>query len=145
MDNQIIASKLRDARKNVGLTQKEVADKLGVTFQAISNYERGVNKIEASTLYRLCELYGISTASILSGTNHPDFTFHLFLQIYKEELEEYFAHSLSKTSEDESRLLSSYRSLNSEGKVKALDHIEDLAAIDKYKNSNMSQMVEKNA
>lgn len=39
MGKEEIASKLKNARVNSGKTQKEVADLLGMTYQAISNYE----------------------------------------------------------------------------------------------------------
>ena len=67
MDTQIIANRIKEARKKAGLTQKEVADRLGMTYQAISNYERGVNRIEVSILSALCNLYGISVPEILQG------------------------------------------------------------------------------
>lgn len=61
-----IASKIRNARIVARLTQAQVAEKIGVTYQAISNYERGKNAIESDILVKLCEIYGIEPMSILS-------------------------------------------------------------------------------
>ena len=65
MDTKLIAIRIKNARINAGFTQKEVADRLGMTYQAISNYERGKNRIEVSILSKLCELYGVTVPEIL--------------------------------------------------------------------------------
>lgn len=63
-----IAKKIRDARKAKGLTQADVAKVIGVTPQAISNFERGKNRISNDILRSLCEIYGISADLILDNT-----------------------------------------------------------------------------
>lgn len=46
-----IGSKLRLQRHSLGMSQTELGNKLGVTFQQIQKYEKGQNKIVASRLY----------------------------------------------------------------------------------------------
>lgn len=65
MGKKEIASKLKQARINANMTQREVADILGMTYQAISNYERGKTKVESDILVKLCETYKISISDIL--------------------------------------------------------------------------------
>lgn len=65
MDQFEIAKRIQKARKNAGFTQNYVAKSLGLTYQAISNYERGINRIEVSTLSSLCDLYKVPMSSIL--------------------------------------------------------------------------------
>ena len=60
-----IASNVKRARISADMTQAEAADKLGITAQAISNYERGINCIENSLLIRMCEIYHTSMNSII--------------------------------------------------------------------------------
>jgi len=60
-----IAIRIKNARKDAKLTQAEVAQRLGITYQAISNYERGVTRIDTDTLLKLCSIYGISINSIV--------------------------------------------------------------------------------
>ena len=54
-----IGRRLKKARLDAGLTQKDVAIKLGITYQAISNYERGTNRVDTDTLGKLCGIYNI--------------------------------------------------------------------------------------
>jgi repressor LexA len=60
-----LAKRLRDARRSAGLTQAEVGRSLGVCYQAVSNYERGTNRVDSQTLARLCDLYGVSVNEVL--------------------------------------------------------------------------------
>ena len=61
-----ISERLKQARILAHKTQKEVADILGMTYQAISNYERGKTKVESDILIKLCQIYGISFSEVLS-------------------------------------------------------------------------------
>lgn len=71
-----IASNIRQARLDASMTQAEAADKLGITAQAISNFERGVNGIENTLLLRMCEIYHTNMSRILGEEeeqkNAPD-------------------------------------------------------------------------
>lgn len=60
-----IASNIRRARLDANMTQAEAADKLGITAQAVSNFERGINGIENSLLLRMCEIYHTNMSSIM--------------------------------------------------------------------------------
>lgn len=60
-----IAANIRQARLAAGMTQAEAAAHLGITAQAVSNFERGVNGIENSLLHRMCEIYNTSMSFIL--------------------------------------------------------------------------------
>lgn len=72
MEKNEIAAKLKQARLNSKMTQKQVADILGMTYQAISNYERGRTKVESDILVKLCQIYDVSIHHILSDA--PDGT-----------------------------------------------------------------------
>jgi transcriptional regulator with XRE-family HTH domain len=47
-----VGARLRLRRKIIGVSQGRLADLLGVTFQQVQKYEKGVNRISASMLYR---------------------------------------------------------------------------------------------
>lgn len=59
-----IAENIRFYRKRANLTQKQLAEKLGVKNSAVSNWENGQNFIGISVLPRLCHLLGITTDQI---------------------------------------------------------------------------------
>lgn len=60
--NQVedIGRKLRTLRKGKKLTQKDVADRLGLVRATISNYEVGRRTPHLSELKRFAELYGVT-------------------------------------------------------------------------------------
>lgn len=45
---------MRVRRKELGLTQQQLAEELQVTFQQVQKYERGTNRVAASRLHQLC-------------------------------------------------------------------------------------------
>ena len=49
---------LKKCRKDAMMTQTELANALGITFQQIQKYERGANRIAASRLWDLCKVLG---------------------------------------------------------------------------------------
>lgn len=50
---------LKAARVNMDLTQKQAADKLGVSEQTLSNYERYISYPDVPMLLKMQELYGV--------------------------------------------------------------------------------------
>ena len=49
-DTLQVAKRIRDARNAKNMTQMELADKMGVSFQAVSNWERGNSMPDISKL-----------------------------------------------------------------------------------------------
>ncbi|MBQ4617660.1 MAG: helix-turn-helix transcriptional regulator [Clostridia bacterium] len=54
-------------RKQAGLTQLQLADKLGITDKAVSKWERGMAMPDTSLMLELCEILGISVNELLNG------------------------------------------------------------------------------
>lgn len=57
---KIIGNNLKEARKDKGYTQKEVASLLRMTQQQYSRFENGVFELNYEQILRLCELYEIT-------------------------------------------------------------------------------------
>lgn len=57
--NENIGKKLQQLRKGRGLTQQQLAEKMGVTRATISNYEVGRRSPHISELERFAEFYGV--------------------------------------------------------------------------------------
>ena len=62
---ELIAESLRELRVYAGLTQSELADKLGIKAGTYSTYENGTRDAPAEIIVRLSILYGVSTDIIL--------------------------------------------------------------------------------
>ena len=58
---------LCDLRKAKGLTQKQVADKLGIVPKTVSKWETGHGFPDVSTVSALADILGVSEKTILSG------------------------------------------------------------------------------
>ncbi|MDP4527082.1 MULTISPECIES: helix-turn-helix domain-containing protein [Bacillus] len=56
-----LGKRLKEARKKRGLSQIEVAQKLNISNQVISNYERDFRDPDTKTLKQLSDLYNVST------------------------------------------------------------------------------------
>lgn len=65
-----IGKKIAEARKKQNITQMELADKLNISFQAVSNWERGVSMPDISKLSELSEILHI-TIDELIGKESP--------------------------------------------------------------------------
>lgn len=57
-----VGSRMRVARKAMNLTQEALAAQLGVTFQQLQKYEKGVNRISASRLHYAARVLGVPVA-----------------------------------------------------------------------------------
>jgi transcriptional regulator with XRE-family HTH domain len=51
-----VGSRVRMRRLLLGLSQERLADQIGVTFQQVQKYEKGMNRIGASRLQRIAEV-----------------------------------------------------------------------------------------
>lgn len=60
-----IGQKLKQYRKECGLTQEQAGEIVGITKSAIVNYETGIRKIPLETLIALSDAYNVTLASLL--------------------------------------------------------------------------------
>lgn len=58
-------------RREHGMTQKELADRLGITDKAVSKWERNVSYPDTATLPKLSELLGVSVEELLDAKSVP--------------------------------------------------------------------------
>ena len=67
MDQLKIGKFIADCRKEKGLTQWQLAEKLGITDKAISKWERGIAMPDTSIMLELSDILGISVNELLNG------------------------------------------------------------------------------
>jgi transcriptional regulator with XRE-family HTH domain len=74
-----VGHRMRALRIARGLSQAELGESLGVSFQQVQKYEKGLNRVSAGRLQRVAELFDVPVASLLGGqqkkTSEPDRTF----------------------------------------------------------------------
>ncbi len=65
-----IGKRVRRARVATGLTQTQLADQLGITFQQVQKYEKGVNRIGGGRLYRIARILGVKITYFFDDVEH---------------------------------------------------------------------------
>ena len=67
MDQIKIGKFISEKRKELGITQSELAEKLNITDRAISKWENGVCMPDVGTIPELCEILNITINDLFSG------------------------------------------------------------------------------
>lgn len=67
MDQQKTGRFIAHCRKGKGLTQRELAEKIGISDKTVSKWECGNGLPELSLMLPLCEVLGVSVNELLSG------------------------------------------------------------------------------
>jgi transcriptional regulator with XRE-family HTH domain len=62
-----IGRRVRERRLEIGLSQVQLAEILGVTFQQIQKYEKGINRVAASRLYEMTEALEVYITYFFEG------------------------------------------------------------------------------
>ena len=62
-----IGSRVRARRTMLGMSQEKLADALGLTFQQVQKYEKGVNRIGASRLLHIAGILDVSIEFFFEG------------------------------------------------------------------------------
>src|SRR3978361_1036527 len=61
----MVGAKIRIFRTHRGMSQSDLAGKIGVAFQQVQKYENGANRVGASRLSRIAAALGISVCGVL--------------------------------------------------------------------------------
>jgi transcriptional regulator with XRE-family HTH domain len=69
---RLVGGRLREARQGRGLTLDDVARQAGVTKSFVSAVERGETSPSIGSLYRLCEVLGVSVAALFETPPGPE-------------------------------------------------------------------------
>lgn len=69
--NDSLATRLGVLRTREGLTQQQLADRLGVSRVAVSHLEAGINSPDARTVTLLASVFGMEPYDLVAGTDYP--------------------------------------------------------------------------
>lgn len=149
-----IGDQIKAAREKAGMTQTELGEKIGVSGVAIMRYEKGTRQPRADQLHRIAAAFGVPL-HVLLDESAGDFLKQWFeegnktTKIPYEIGEKYgisidiadkivndvvweYREYIDALNDEERQLISEYRALNAEGKVKVLERLEELAQLPKY-------------
>ena len=99
MDQRKVGKFIADQRKRVGLTQLQLAEKMGITDRAVSKWETGRSLPDSAIMLELCEVLQITVNDLLSGEA-------VMTDQYNKELEAKLIELIRQREESDKRLLS---------------------------------------
>jgi transcriptional regulator with XRE-family HTH domain len=62
-----VGGRVRERRIMLGLTQQQLADLIGVTYQQAHKYERAINRISAGRLFEIAQVLGVPVSYFFTG------------------------------------------------------------------------------
>ena len=98
MDQEKIGKFIATCRKEKGLTQAALAEKLGITDRAVSKWETGKSLPDASIMMELCELIGTNVNELLTGER-------IAMEDYMKKAEESLLEMQAKAEKADKNLL----------------------------------------
>jgi DNA-binding XRE family transcriptional regulator len=63
-----VGARIRERRIMLGLTQQQLADLIGVTYQQAHKYERGINRVSAGRLFEVAQVLGVPVSYFFDGS-----------------------------------------------------------------------------
>ena len=119
--------RLKEIRKHFGLTQQELADKLSVNFNSVSQWERGVSNITDRVVNQICTLFNINKEWFVNGTGD------MFNKSEDEKYVESFCES-NGLSELEKGILMQYIKIPKDEREKLINYF--FSSMNKKKKEN---------
>ncbi len=64
-----VGARMRERRVMLGLTQQQMAELIGVTYQQAHKYEKGINRVAAGRLYTIARALGVEVGYFFDGVD----------------------------------------------------------------------------
>ena len=160
-----IGQRIRDARKNAGMTQTELAKKLNIPFQSISQWERDLRNPKFDTIQRIADALEIHPFDLM-GIDEEMRKYEIAIET-GGEAEEPVLHEVKELLHKDPRLLydelsdmqrtefweilmkplpvmliESFDKLNSKGQNIAVQRVQELCKIPEYQRKQTVDMPE---
>lgn len=107
MEQEMIGKFISACRKEKGLTQMQLAEKLNITNRAVSKWETGKSMPDVSLMLDLCNILGITVNELLSGER-------IIMEDYQKRAEENLMELQAKKEKAQGELNSIFEALNPE-------------------------------
>lgn len=140
-----IGEKIRKIRKENGLTQKQLGEKLGVSYQMIAQYENGKRNPKIDTIEKIADALEVSKNSFYDNftqlekgemvkSDLIDIIKKLNLEVERiTDKDGNIEKALTKSVEKKREYICLYDQLNSNGQDKAIEQVELLTKIPEYR------------
>lgn len=66
-----VGDRIRTCRVDIGMSQRTLAKRLGLTFQQIHKYEKGANRVGAGRLQKTAKILGVTVSFLFEGAPGP--------------------------------------------------------------------------
>ena len=127
--------RIRDARKAAGLTQKELAQRLGLSFQSVAQWENDLRNPKIETLQKIAEALEISPEKLFGSREERILCIQKTLDDVQRDIDE--------MEKRQTRLLiDAYKKLNFEGREIAIGCVEGLAQLPQYQRQTEAEAPE---
>jgi len=67
-----VGARIRERRIMLGLTQQQLAELIGVTYQQAHKYERGVNRVSAGRLFQIAKVLSVPMSYFYEGVGEEE-------------------------------------------------------------------------
>lgn len=120
--------KIKNERKKAGLTQKQLGERLGVSFQAVAQWENDFRRPKYETIIKIADALMVQPEDILGDRDIRIVRITNKLDAIDSEFKKIELHQLN-------RLTRAYEKLSTEGKEVAIERVEELAQLPKYQKA----------
>ena len=120
-----IGDRIKESRKNKGLKQSELADRIGVSVISIGRYESGERTPTVDIIAKIAEVFGLNISDFLSDVDMLSVDSSLAQKT--EKAMQIMVDELPRT-----KILSAFDKLNLIGKETAVQRVEELTEIERY-------------
>jgi transcriptional regulator with XRE-family HTH domain len=70
--DRYVGARIRERRIMLGLTQQQLADLIGVTYQQAHKYERGINRVSAGRLFEVAQVLSVPVNYFFDGLDEEN-------------------------------------------------------------------------
>lgn len=100
----LIGQAIRRGRDLRGMSQEKLGQEIGITFQQVQKYENGLNRVSASSLYRISGVLDVPITSFFAGLSRKETLLDVF-DLSRDEIHLVQAYRRTKDKKQRSQIL----------------------------------------
>lgn len=152
---------IKEAREKAGISQKELAKKIGVSATTLCGYEKGIHDPKSETLSDIAKFCNVSVDFLLGRmVKSVEWTSDMYQDYFNADTDGRIRmlksngnpgdvpipiNDESKENKIEEKIFLLIDNLNEEGKQRVLEYVEDIVVAGRFKKTGKPSMVEKQA